>query len=707
MSDHSEPDYSTPEATALATRELCKANPKAFAGALSDHVDLFAAIVRHHRKHAPWLNGLQEDLRVSGLTYDAARQFRSTVDREAKAQEKQERATGATFHTVGPDEPPPLVKMILGPDAPVHGEATVPAGFVLRPDRGLFIVRPNREGETQAYPVAPVAPLITRRFIDAETGDELCNMAWLRDGQYKHSPPVKRSQIASRTEIVKLSDKGLPVNSGNAADLVAWLAEYETINQPYIPVGAVSSHLGWQGPRADQEFLCGRRLITTSGVDVGEIAPGQQEIPPGMTSLPIAFHGRGEGDAELADGICATGTLAGWKETIKPIAPYPRVRFMLYASLAAPLLRIFGLDTFFVDMAGLTSTGKTTSLRIAASPWGQPNPSLPGSMVGSWDASPTYIERRAALFNGIPVLLDDSKQASDPDFVARMIYNLASGQGRGRGNPDGMRRSERWRTTVLSTGEQSLIDFTQDGGTRGRVITQWGSPFGPPTRETALLVSRLMAGLERDHGHAGPAFVAYVQQHRDEWDAWRQEWSDEARRYAADDADNPIMGRLSNFLAAISMAAMIAHDAQITPWGEYEDPIAPILEEIREQGGSADRAEAALHEVATWASANEQGFYGRHINDAVGNPKQPSGGWLGRWEAESLSSRWASIAIVPEHLEAFLKKRGFDKSVVTIWRDRGYLETDSGERRNTKRVRLSGSDTAPRCVVIKREALEQ
>ena len=168
-----------------------------------------------------------------------------------------------------------------------------------------------------------------------------------------------------------------------------------------------------------------------------------------------------------------------------------------------------------MDASGLTSTGKTTSLRLAASVWGQPNPAQPGSMLGSWNASPTYIERRAALFNGIPVILDDSKQARDPEFVARMIYDLASGQGKGRGTIGGLRRSDRWRTVVLTTGEQRLIDFTQDGGTRGRVITLWGPPFG--ARDTGNQVPRqsLPTALETDHGHAGPAFVAYLLQHRE------------------------------------------------------------------------------------------------------------------------------------------------------------------------------------------------
>ena len=513
--------------------------------------------------------------------------------------------------------------------------------------------------------------------------------------------------IANRSDIVKLSDKGLPVDSGTAPDLVAYCSRYEATNRPIIPVGSVSGHLGWQGARGEHGFLCGRRLIMVDGLDAGDGDPSATPTHREHQKLGIAFHGSGEGDDELADGLSVAGTLERWKHAISPVAPYPRVRLMLYAAFAAPLLHLLGLDTFFVDSSGMTSTGKTTSLRLAASVWGQPNPSQPGSMLGSWNASPTYIERRAALFNGIPILLDDSKQASDPEFVARMIYDLASGQGKGRGTVAGLRRSERWRTVVLTTGEQRLVDFTQDGGTRGRVITLWGPPFGASTRETSSLVSRLPTALETDHGHAGPAFVSYLQQHRAQWDTWRSHWRAEVDRYAEEDDHNPVLGRLGGFLASIFLAAIIAHDADLLPW-ELGDPITPVREDITRQGQEADRALAAMQDVASWAAANQQAFLGRHVTDGNGYPKMPTGGWYGKW---SDREDWEDIAFAPPRLDLFLKQQGFDKSVLAIWRDRGWLDTGSQPSRLTKRVRFAHDDQRGggdgRCYVIVRGALER
>ena len=47
------------------------------------------------------------------------------------------------------------------------------------------------------------------------------------------------------------------------------------------------------------------------------------------------------------------------------------VMAMLYASLGSVLLREFGLQPFIVEISGSTSTGKTFTLNLVSSVWGQ------------------------------------------------------------------------------------------------------------------------------------------------------------------------------------------------------------------------------------------------------------------------------------------------------------------------------------------------
>ena len=53
-----------------------------------------------------------------------------------------------------------------------------------------------------------------------------------------------------------------------------------------------------------------------------------------------------------------------------------------------------------------------------------------------------------------------------------------------------------------------------------------------------------------------------------------------------------------------------------------------------QQGQEADRALAAMQDVASWAAANQQSFLGRHVTDGNGNPKMPAGGWYGKWSEQ-------------------------------------------------------------------------
>ena len=93
-------------------------------------------------------------------------------------------------------------------------------------------------------------------------------------------------------------------------------------------------------------------------------------------------------------------------------------------------------------------------------------------------------------------------------MIGRVLYDVANGRGRGRGSVKGTQRTGSWTTTLLSTGESPAVASTQDGGTRARVMTLWGGPFGEATESSAQLVNELTVNLKQNFGHAGPALVA-------------------------------------------------------------------------------------------------------------------------------------------------------------------------------------------------------
>ena len=191
----------------------------------------------------------------------------------------------------------------------------------------------------------------------------------------------------------------------------------------------------------------------------------------------LLFHAKSDGDTQLASAFAPVGSYESWREISHPWRiPVPLLA--LYASLAAPVLALTGASPFLVDVCGQTSQGKTTTLQVAASVWGNPDPTSASTLIGSWNNTGNYVGQVAQLLNGLPILLDDTSQGK-PKELPQLIYLLANGRGRGRMHREGgTQEVGNWETITLSTGETPLVSHSQDGGTRGRVLTLWGSPFG-------------------------------------------------------------------------------------------------------------------------------------------------------------------------------------------------------------------------------------
>jgi hypothetical protein len=256
----------------------------------------------------------------------------------------------------------------------------------------------------------------------------------------------------------------------------------------------------------------------------------------------------------------------------------------------------------------------------------------------------------------------------------------------------------------MSSGEQAATSFTKDGGTQARVITIWGSPFGCTSQAIAKLVRLLNDGIKRNYGHAGPRFVEFLLQNRKKWKKWRAMYEECVKAWEDEAGDNAIAGRLATPFAAISVAAILAHEAIDLPW-EYDDPITPLWGELTRE--ATDQAAAALQHVMGWANAHEAEFFGRR-NDKLPPPTQ---GWAGRWDIFRASDddiRWQWIGLFSHRLDEILHDGGFEpESTKRIWRDRGWLKVTKdrdGTIRTRCKVRI-GEET-PWLVLITKAAVK-
>jgi hypothetical protein len=218
------------------------------------------------------------------------------------------------------------------------------------------------------------------------------------------------------------------------------------------------------------------------------------------------------------------------------------------------LLADKGARNYTVDICGETSKGKTTTLRVAGSVWGMPEENGGPSVLSSWNTTRVGAERRVGLVNGLPTFRDDTKLAKHKEDVAQCLYEVGSGRTCDRGTVKGLNRTSSFTTVLLTTGESRAVSFSEDGGTRARTLTLWGAPFGGVDAKTAELVNRLNTGILRDFGHAGPMFVRFLLNQRHYWPEWKTRYVDLKERYLCEAQANPVVGRLADAFAVISLA---------------------------------------------------------------------------------------------------------------------------------------------------------
>jgi putative DNA primase/helicase len=576
----------------------------------------------------------------------------------------------------------------------------IPAGWLIDGRALVQLVDRGEDGVAEVR-VSHRAMIPTGKLLDEDTGARSLHLEW--PGERTGDPWGSTIALSSDTQdprsFLALRNLGAPVSGRNARDLAIWLDAFEAANADAIPVAHHSHRLGWQGPNGALGYLWGRVLLSADGDRSGDLPPSRWGRDYVRLAVPAD-----DGRSQIADGCSSSGTLDGWREVIARVLPYPRALLSVYASLASCLLGLVpSAPNAIVDWSGETSRGKTTTLSLAASCWGRPEITGAGVMR-TWDVSPAALESIAEMCSHMPLILDDTKRATTRDdratsIVSSIIYQVAAGQGRGRGKPDGMRRTATWRTVLLSTGEAPATSWTQDAGARARVLAIRGSPF--PDGSGAV-VAEIAAGVRQHYGHAGPALVRWLLSRPDAGATMRQDYDRLCSEWAAKAGGGAVGGRLAQILALLHLGADALHDVLGMPRPEVDPLLSVALPAVVAGSIEADRPTAALRAVFGWATSHASEFWGRHIVDREGAARQPTRGWAGAWASEDA---WSDLAFLPGCLARVLRHEGgFDANdILPRWLERGWLVPGDGAHVGPKR-RIDGE--RPRCYILRRSAFD-
>lgn len=552
----------------------------------------------------------------------------------------------------------------------ILASCSVPRGWLLGDD-GIYKLRPDGEDPIRVthYPI-----ILTGRTTDVVTGEAKRQVLWNSPSGWCQRT-VERQNLVEARRITGLGKHDAPVSSNNAALVVRFLMDFEAENAQHLPMVQSTEKLGWL---PDGDF----------------ILPEKRVVPPGVAAFPFSLMPPA-GMEHAARACEVAGTWEGWLEAAEVAKHFPIAMGVLYASAAAPLVQVLQTNNFIVDVNGETTGGKTTSLRFAASVWGRSNDGRP-SMVHSWDMTKVWCEQTASFLNHLPLILDDTKRAKHWRTVRDVVYDFAFGSGRGRGAKDGgTRNTVEWRSILISSGESAITSFSQDGGTRARVLGLRGQPMGSNPKVGSENAERLTELCSENYGHLGRKVVEYLVANHAHHDDLREQFRLSRDRFKKA-LDTPVSRRHASNLAVLEVAAEIVHALGV-PRPEHS-PFAFFIESAQEAGKDADRPLAALQEVVSWAAAHQTHFMGRGERDPRGGYKQPQYGWAGAWASEN----WEYLGINGRVLRRILKDEGFHPAeVLDRWKERGWLLTGS---QMTRPIRMPGG-AQMRCYCLTVEAV--
>ena len=349
---------------------------------------------------------------------------------------------------------------------------TLKCGKWIADDNGVRITDIAKQGDTITCTACPHPILPVARFVNIDTDTEKMKVSFYKDGRWREVT-ADCSTIYNKSNITQLADRGVMVTSETAKDLVKYLMEIASQNMETIPFYRSLSRLGW----VDNDF-----------------APYDDAI-------------KYDGDSDFQgtyNDVCECGSYEVWKEHITKLRENINIRLMLSASFASVLIERVGALPFVLHLWGETGFGKTVSLMVASSIWG--NSEL-GHLTRSMNATANSVVRTASFLYSIPFCADEMQQIKDrwgnyDNFIMFVCEGIDKGKARAKG---GVEEQKTWRNAFIFTGEEPVTKANSGGGVKNRCIEiEVKDKIIPDGNTTANIV-------KENYGFAGKRFIEYIQ----------------------------------------------------------------------------------------------------------------------------------------------------------------------------------------------------
>ncbi|SDD89135.1 DUF927 domain-containing protein [Sporomusa acidovorans] len=522
------------------------------------------------------------------------------------------------------------------PDTPL--DLAIPAGFTFGPG-GIEEIKKGAEHDMR-YLAAGAPVIISERIYNMDTKTEKVQLTFKYFNQWA-SVIRKRSEIFSARNIVSLTDFGLNASSESAKYLVKYLQKLEAANPEAIPLTYAVSKIGWR-ENSLTDFII-----------------------PNTSKYRIDL----EDEGEITEAFSIRGEFAEWTKIAVEVRKQSFARFILAASFAAPLLKIFKNRNFMIYFWGTSGGGKTASQVFALTVWGSPN-----KLMKSFYGTQNGIEKALAFSNDFPMVINEKQVMNGrdkQDLFEQIVYMLEGGRGKLRASKTGLQKTSTWRSIGMASGEEPLSKENSIQGVKTRLLEL--NVF--PVISDEQFAKSLYAAAEDHHGHAGPTFMEQLikeaENNYEEINKARQALVAVLKKQFPEHfsvhIDNVALVAIADYLSSMWIFGIEPKQAE----QEAYQLAYTIMQELPTERQISD-VERGWDFVQNWLAANDGRFDGQYQDVKV----TPSYGFKND----------DSICIYPEYLMDALKNAGFSPDkLIREFANKGRIATEmDGEKRRFK-----------------------
>ena len=345
----------------------------------------------------------------------------------------------------------------------------------------------EQHGDVSRVVVACTQPVVINRILKPLDGDDEERRVEViyQEGNSWHTIIVNLEVLLNSNKAVGLSSKGIIITRKNAGAFSEFMASMydNSISKGELKVLYTVKQLGWVN--------------------------GSDYFMPFVDDGTIMFD-RADVAKSLLEAFVPRGSYKTWKATYIKLRKMNNLTLKVFtaAMFASPILGLLNMDGFALNVFGTTTNGKTTTMQMAASIWG--DCSTKSDLIVSPKSTPTALELRLGVLKNLPLIVDDTAALTPEEKVEfqSTLMQMANGKCKDRGKKDlSLQEIFNWKTIIFFTSEGRIDKDWTTGGSKGRVVVLENEE----KPEYFDDLDKYMEIFENNYGYAGRDFIEILQ----------------------------------------------------------------------------------------------------------------------------------------------------------------------------------------------------